>query len=101
MSKLITSSHHYFPVYGIDLPKKEYKWWQDLLDENTLDEGEFIFYRGSWFYLGDCMRLDKSYKELYPDIKSWDGYWDDTFFSLVVCKYNQDEDYYQMGLFFG
>jgi hypothetical protein len=99
MSEIQTSSHLYKPVYGCELPKKEYDWWKGLLHDN-LDDGEFICYKGSYYYLGDCMRIDSSMVKAYPELKGWDGYWDDTFFSLVVCKYDNENDGYRMGLFF-
>lgn len=93
---LKVSRHRYFAVPGYDLPKRERKYWATLLDD--LDEQEFLHYRGAWYCLGDCEVVSDSLREFLPLTVGWDGHWTDTYFSMILCRYDQDTESYRMAL---
>lgn len=63
-----------------------------LIDFDT--NPNFVFYRGGVYFMGDCMRASKQ-SGLLP---YWNGYFDDTAFSLIVV--HSCEDGYVFGLAF-
>ncbi len=93
---IITNGHLYFPKYAAELTAAQKRDWQGLLDVSSESEEEFIVYRGKAYPLCDCMRMTQ--KELRA--AGWNGYWGDTMFSLVVCKYDDETEGYKMGLAF-
>lgn len=54
----------------------------------SLEDGEFVFYRGEPYFMGECMRINHIGAE--PELKGWDGYFGETFFSMVVVKTLED-----------
>ena len=50
------------------------------------DEGTFFRYRGNVYDLGEFMRTDSK------DLKGWDGFSADTYFSGVAVKLSEDGD---------
>ncbi len=93
---IITNGHLYFPKFAAELTAAQRHTWEGLLDVSDESEEEFIVYRDDAYLLSDCMRMTQ--KELRA--AGWDGYQDDTYFSLVVCKYDDETGGYKMGLAF-
>ena len=67
----------------------------DYLDE---DEGfdHFFEYRGNWYHLSDFMIIERNAPR---EMRKWDGYLNDTFFSGVVIKVSPDGEEYMVGTF--
>lgn len=89
MSELkIISNHHKIPIlYWFELTDKE-KIESDWIESNQDDPDDFKFfrYKGNIYCLSDFMRIDNN-----DDLKSWDGYFSDSFFSGVLVKWYIDE----------
>lgn len=74
--------------------QKEFDWMQSS-DTVTPEDADFIRYRNWVYYLGDFERVT------HPELKDWDGFTCDTFFSGVVVKYNpEDSDQVMIGTFY-
>lgn len=81
-------------IYGYQLPKKFRKEY-DFMDEEEIDNSPFFKYRDWYFYIGDFMRISND-----TDLKGWDGYMSETFFSGIVVKYTEDFDQIIVGTYF-
>lgn len=78
-------------LYWFDLTPKEQEEHKD--DYDSVQESSFVRYRGYLYDLGECMALDKHPES---DLRDWDGYWGDTYFSSTICK-TIDSDWVIMG----
>ena len=58
----------------------------DYFTEEELNEQSFFNYKGFWYCLSDFLRLENS-----EDLKGWDGYSSDSYFSGVLVKLVQEE----------
>ena len=58
----------------------------DYFTEEELNEQRFFDYKGFWYCLSDFLRLENS-----EDLKGWDGYYSDSYFSGVLVKLVQEE----------
>lgn len=82
-------------IYSHDLTEAERK-DHDYLED--LDEGGYTFFRyKNWcYYLGNFMRIT----EKSGDLKDWDGYSSDTYFSGIVIAFSNDNDGVKVGTFY-
>lgn len=84
--KVITNHHHRDVIDAWSLTPKEREEF-DYLDWPAIAAGEdsasFFRYRGDLHDLGEFMRWDTRPDEL----KQWDGYRSDSFFSALVVRY--------------
>jgi hypothetical protein len=69
------------PVYGYELSEKERKEF-DYIDAEHFDGHSFLRYKGELYDLSDFMRATD-----IADLKGWDGYASDSYFSGIVIKY--------------
>lgn len=92
----ITTNHVYRDtVSGWELTAKERKEF-DWMDEEELISASFVRYRGWTHYIGEFMRVEHD-----RELKAWDGYTSDTFFSGVLIKFDpEDSDRVLMGTYF-
>lgn len=67
--------------YGHELNDKERKEFDYISDED-LSSHEFFRYKGEVYDPSDFMRANE-----ISDLKGWDGYASDSFFSGIVIKY--------------
>lgn len=72
-------------IYGYELSEKERKEFDYLKDEESderLDTHQFFRYKGEVYDPSDFMRATD-----IADLKGWDGYASDSYFSGTVIKY--------------
>jgi hypothetical protein len=90
----IKSNYKRRPLLGdVDVPKKvldEYDWLDD--DEKT--DG-WMKYKDQYYHLSDFMWIPADIK----DMKGWDGYMSDSFFSGIVIKVFYYTDEYIIGTY--
>jgi hypothetical protein len=88
MVKVYTNNHKRDFLYGNEVPEKILASEFSHLDDDE-KIGYFIFYRKWYYHLSDFMFIDK-YNPFYG---KWDGYLSESFFSGVLIKYLDDEQY--------
>ena len=76
-----------FGTMNPDTPYSKLRSEFDYLTEDEFDQAEFFKYRGVWYCVGDFMQIDANSTF---DVKRWDGYSSDTYFSGVLMKYQYD-----------
>jgi len=94
--KIITNNHYRPVLYWHDLTTKEQNELKDSYD--TIEESTFFRYRKRVYDLGEFMRVQLG-TAFNSVVKDWDGYHNETFFSAVVVKYDNDySDTIKVGL---
>jgi hypothetical protein len=86
----IISNHHKIPlIYWYELTDKEKSEFDWIINNND-DPNDFTFfhYKNNTYCLSEFMRIDNN-----DDMKSWDGYSSDSFFSGILVKYTDDSNY--------
>lgn len=96
MSLEIITNHVYRDtVSGFELTAKERKEF-DWMNEEEIINSSFVRFKGWTYYIGDFMRIEHN-----SDLKGWDGYSSDTFFSGVLIKLDpEDGERVLMGTYF-
>jgi len=89
----ITTNHNRLRILDSwDLTVKEAEQF-DYLDWDKLREGtdsaSFFRFKGEVYDLGEFQRITQND---YSEIKDWDGYLSDSYFSGMLVKYAKDED---------
>lgn len=80
--------------YREQVPEKILASQFDHLDtEESYDQ--FFQYRGYWYHISDFMGASGM-----TELKNWDGYASDSYFSGVVVKVSRDGEQYQVGTYF-
>jgi len=82
-------------IYACELSKKDWKnlgYEEDEQSRAEQDGDSFIKYKGNIYPLGDFMRLDDN--SLF---KGWQGYISESFFSGILIKFCQDNDFAIIG----
>tara|TARA_R110000824_G_scaffold46611_1_gene133640 strand:- start:137 stop:502 length:366 start_codon:yes stop_codon:yes gene_type:complete len=106
-TKIVTNGHERHFLYRDEVPASILESQFDWLDEDTFDG--FIFYRKTWYHLGDFMRFQGTAWIASPQAGSkstevnsdqWDGYHGDSFFSGVLVKISDDCETYKIGTYF-
>jgi hypothetical protein len=85
--KIITNNHYRPVLHWHDLTTKEQDELKDSYD--TIEESTFFRYRSRVYDLGEFMRVQLG-TAFNSVVKEWDGYHNETFFSAVVVKYDND-----------
>jgi len=85
MLKIRTNNVPRHLINGFELTAKERLEFDWMTDEEIY-EGNFIRYKGWTYSTQDFMRTDHA-----GDLKSWDGYYGDSFFSGVLIKLVDDD----------
>lgn len=65
-----------------------------LSDDNDAFDN-FFQYRGTWYHLSDFLGASDM-----PELKGWDGYSSDSYFSGVVVKVSRNGERYKVGTYF-
>jgi len=81
--------------YGDEVPESVMRDQFDHLDEDEAYDS-FFQYRGYWYHLSDFMRIDPGAPR---EMRKWDGYLSDSYFSGVVIKVSEDGEEYMVGTF--
>lgn len=90
--KIITNNVPRNIIYWYELTPEEQKEFDWINPEYPPD---FVRYRGSVYALSEFMRVPPQEK----DLKGWDGYSGDSFFSGKLVKYTSDGDQVIMGFY--
>ncbi|MDD3494131.1 MAG: hypothetical protein PHZ19_11615 [Candidatus Thermoplasmatota archaeon] len=87
----ITTNGHPRPIlYGWELTDEEKEEF-DHLDDDELDEHDFVRYKGQVYDLGEFERIPVHRDgPLFPG--NWSGYHPDSFFSGILVRYLEDDD---------
>ena len=78
--KVITNNVPRNMIYGYELSDKEKKEF-DYLDQEELDTGDFVRYKGTVYHIGQFLHYGFKHNGI-----TWDGYHGDTFFSGILIK---------------
>ena len=76
-----------------DLTEKEQIGIKDNYD--SIEDSSFFRYRNDLYDLNDFMRIEKNL-----DLKNWDGYHSDSFFSGTLVKYDYSGDSLTVAIYF-
>tara|TARA_B110000858_G_C17498608_1_gene334945 strand:+ start:148 stop:453 length:306 start_codon:yes stop_codon:yes gene_type:complete len=97
--KIITNNHYRAILSFFELSTKEQDELKDSYD--TIQESSFFRYRGQVYDLGEFMRpCGYSYDDatISHEMKEWEGYHNDSFFSSILVKYSSCNDAVKVGL---
>ena len=79
-------------ICGYQLSDKQKKDF-DYIDSREIDNHDFVIYKNNVYDVEEFTRVDDNSKHF----KEWHGYSSDSFFSGVLIKYCEDNDYVVMG----
>ena len=82
-------------IYGFELPASKRKDFDYIESDEDFNNNQFVKYLGHYYDVGEFMRIEKN-----SDLKDWDGYSSDTYFSGTLIKICEDNDYVIMGQYF-
>jgi len=98
--KIITNNHYRPVLYSYELTKKEYGYYvPDLFEAERMDEMTFFRYKGEVYLLNDFMIIESTMLLHYPEMKNWQSYMDDSYFSGIVIKYDEQFKNVIVGLY--
>jgi hypothetical protein len=95
--KIFGNNHEVKILSGYELTKKERAEFDYLTDMKT-DEGMFFRYKGNVYDIGGFMTTHDGHN--YPFSQYFDEYTNDTFFSGILIKYCEDNDYIKVYTFY-
>jgi len=82
---IISNGHLYQTQCYWDLPKKE----QAFFDYEGAQDASYVKYRGVWYDIGEFHNIPAS----ITAFAGWAGYYSDSFFSGVLVKPDEDNDW--------
>ena len=92
--KIISNNKPRFLTYGYELSAKE-KSDFDYISTEEIDLRNFVRYNGRIYDCAEFMRTGNN-----DDLKGWDGYISDSYFSGVLIKLSGDGESAIMGRYF-
>ena len=92
--KVFGNNHDVPIVCGFELTDKEKREF-DYLSDSELDESTFFRYKGNVYYTGEFERTQGSGLESIAD-----GIHNDTYFSGILVKYCEDNDFIKVYTFY-
>lgn len=97
MSKLqiISNNQPRQIIFGFELPKSKRKDFDYIKDDMDFNNNQFVQYRGDYYNLDEFMRIENN-----SELKNWDGYSSDTYFSGTLIKLCEDGDSVIMGRYY-
>ena len=93
--QIITNNQPREFIYGFELPKSKRKDFDYMKTDEEFNNNQFVKYRGDYYDLNEFMRIENN-----SDLKDWDGYSSDTYFSGILIKFCDDNDYVIMGRYY-
>ncbi len=104
MSNLTVKTNH-VPrpvIYWYELTETEQKEFDYLDSDEKRDSASFFRYKGYVYDLGEFSYIDHCLHmpQCFSDLKNWQGYLSDSYFSGIVIKYCQDYEYVIAGTYF-
>jgi hypothetical protein len=94
-----TNNHWYTPIPWCDLPKKQRDWF-DYVEGEDQYSPRFVRYKRIWRDLGEFMRIDRPCYPPQSGMDAWAGAQGDSYFSGVLCRYDDDGERVQMGTYY-
>lgn len=89
----IKTNNHWYPIiYGYELTEKERAQF-DYLDSEELVSGSFVRYKNRCYHIAEFLRVD------IWELREWDGYIPNSFFSGVVIKLSDGGDACKLGTY--
>lgn len=82
-------------ILGFELPKSKRKDFDYIKSDEDFNNNQFVQYRGDYYNLDEFMRIENN-----SELKNWDGYSSDTYFSGTLIKLCEDGDFVIMGRYF-
>ena len=82
-------------IYGFELPASKRKDFDYIESDEDFNNNQFVKYLGHYYDVGEFMRIEKN-----SDLKDWDGYSSDSYFSGILIKFCEDNDYVIMGRYY-
>ncbi len=82
-------------IYGFELPASKRKDFDYIESDEDFNNNQFVKYLGHYYDVGEFMRIEKN-----SDLKDWDGYSSDSYFSGTLIKFCEDNDYVIMGRYY-
>ena len=93
MSTIKTNNYFRTMLYENEIPKKVLDDYHHLIND---DKGYgWIKYKGRYYHITDFMRIQNN-----EDMKNWDAYISDSYFSGIVIKILGDNDLYKIGTYY-
>lgn len=92
--KIITNNKPRQIIYGYELTDKQ-KQGFDYVDADYIDCSNFVKYKNNIYDLSEFMRVENN-----DELKGWDGYSSDSFFSGTLIKYADDMESVIMGWYY-
>ena len=93
--KIVTNNQPREIIYGFELPKSKRTDFDYMKTDEEFNNNQFVKYRGDYYDLNEFMRIENN-----SDLKDWDGYSSDTYFSGILIKFCDDNDYVIMGRYY-
>ena len=93
--KIITNNKFRPTLTWNDLTPKEQREFDYLEREDEKYGAAFIRYNKVVYKVGEFMRINNN-----PDLKDWDGYVSDTYFSGVLVKFDRECEMVKMGRYY-
>ena len=84
--RIVTNNNNRQFLYGYDIPDKVLEEQFDHLDEDEKCDN-FIKYRNNYYHISDFMRIEHN-----ENLKGWDGYLSDSYFSGILIKLSEDDN---------
>lgn len=95
MTLTIQTDHKWKPfLYRYEVPESILADQFEHLPEDEYGDG-FIRYRGRYYHTSDFMRIEHN-----EDMKDWQGYSSDSYFSGIVVNFSEDGERYQIGRYY-
>lgn len=92
--KIITNNQKRHIIYGFEMPKGQRKNFDYLSNGEYIDRA-FVQYLGHYYDISEFISVNTN-----NDLKDWDAYSADTYFSGVVIKLCDDDDSVIMGRYY-
>ena len=86
-------------INGFELSDKERQEF-DYLTDDELCESVFFKYKGDIYDLGEFMRITDTMTLHDNQLKEWDGYMADSYFSGILVRYIERDEEIVVGQFF-
>ena len=99
---LITNYHWRSPLYWWELTSAQQVWvqrehdWLSSSDTSSFEEETYIPFKGWIHTLSEFMWIGKNMPEW---MQEWHGYTNDTYFSGLVIRYDDDNEFVQIATF--
>jgi len=95
----ITTNNNYRPIiFWNELTESEQSEFAHLYED--VEESSFFRFKGEVYDLSDFLRVNDSLngKGETHELYGWDGYKNETFFSSILVKFSDDNEFLKVGM---